>query len=126
MRTIRVNEMEFDKIFWGSFAATGAKNESELEIALRVLKKLKGVSLDKPLSKDEVAQGMIPNRKLIDEEAEFIFEEDEYGLVKDKLVVHLPNISLILADVFYGLLTRFKEAEKWEVGAEPEVESEDV
>lgn len=112
MRVITVTGKEFDIIFWRALASQSVKNESELEVALRVLKKVKDVSLENPLNADEKAQGMVPGRKLIDEESEFIFKEDEYRLAKEKLMTFLPSVALAVADVFRELLTKFEEAEK--------------
>lgn len=112
MRVITVAGNEFDMILWRAIASQGASGESDLEVAVRVLAKVKAVSLENPLTDEEKAQGQVPNRKLIDEESEFIFEEDEYGLVKEKLIAFIPNVALALADVLHGLLAKFKNAEK--------------
>ena len=112
MRVITVAADEFDMILWRAIASQTAKTEDELEIALRVIGKVKDVSLENPLSTEEKAQGQVPNRKLIDEETEFIFEEDEYKLIKDKLIAFLPSVALAIADVFSGLLEKIKETKK--------------
>ena len=115
MRVIRVSRQEFDLIIWKAFGNVGAKSEAELETATRTVKKLKDASSEVPLTSEERAQGFqVPGRSLSEEEIEFTFEEDEYNLVKNKLVEFLPNVALVLADVFHDLLVRFKDAESQE------------
>ena len=112
MRQIDVTSLEFKRYLWNAYFRGAPKSEDDLEIAVRVTKLLKGVSVAVAISDAEEDAGVLPGRTLIDDKASVIFEEDEYKMVRDRIKEFIPNISNALADEFSEFWERFKGSEK--------------
>lgn len=124
MRKLEVRADEFKRFFWGSYVTGQAKSEGDLEIALRVIKKLKYISLENPMTDEERDKGIIPGRQMIDESATLVFEEDEYKSVKDRCVAFVTQVNYILAEEYTDFLNRLKGCEKYEATSEEEKETD--
>lgn len=117
MRTVTITKAQFDDFVFSAIASGAAEDEAELEVAVRVFKKLNANSLPRPFTDEEqleIKQGrkLRAQRDLRDNICGFIFEEDEYNLVLKRLISYLRNIALVAAEEYYELLSSVKAAVK--------------
>ena len=110
MKKFNVSRNEFNRLLWNGFVSGAAKSESELDVALRVVRKLKTLSIENTLTKEESEAGIIPGRKLDGPDADVVLEEDEYNAVRDRLIAFIPNVQFVLIEDFHALLTKVKLA----------------
>lgn len=118
MRAVHLNKEQFDNFLYPAIARSSAKDEQEMEVAVRVLKKLKdpSVTYEEELHHHDVevakqkGQKLYPFRKLDPPEHTFYLEEEEHRLITDRLKEFLKTISLIAAEEFLDFFLNFKDA----------------
>lgn len=118
MREVHVTREQFDEFLYPAIASSSAENESELETAVRVLRKLKkpDITFEEVISSEEQERAkknrtkLVPFRKLTVDEHTFMFEEPEYKLVLDRVKAHLPRISLAAAEELWEFYESVKGA----------------
>ena len=118
MRAITVKRDQFNDFLFPAIARSAAKDEQELEVAVRVLKKVKDPDKtyeeDIPKPQLEMAQSsgqkIYPFRKLAPPDHKFIFEEDEHKLIVDRLREFLKTVSLIAAEEFLDFFKTVRDA----------------
>jgi hypothetical protein len=123
MRDITVSKLEFDEFLYPFVTNSNAENDKERECAIRVLRLLKDddytveetVSDERRAAFTKIDKHMWVGRKLADDEHTFSLEEDEYNLIKKRLIDAIPDVHIIALDDFGPLVDRFKDAEKYVV-----------
>lgn len=134
MRDIEVSKLEFDEFLFPFVTNSQAENDKEREVAIRVLRILRNPDYTvEETVRDEVRERATKldkhiwvGRRLSDDEHTFTFEEDEYQLVKKRLIDAIPNVNIIALDDFGPLVDKFKEAEKYVVDSPKLDEDEGV
>lgn len=131
MRKIRFTSLQFNNFVYPNVAHNNAKGDGEWETALRLVKILKDPAKTKemPLSKGEIeAQEMgraaYPNHCLLDDEAEFLVQDDEWRMIRDKVKAGRDTVLITASEDFEATLQAIEDAEKIEVEekAKPETE----
>lgn len=120
MRTFDISKYEFDDLFFPAISSQGSDNEDELEVAMRVIRKLRHGDYTKleQLSKERLDEAarfgrkLVPQRFLISDSTTFTFEEDEYNLIVKRLTRAIPTFSNAVAPELFDLLERVKKAPK--------------
>lgn len=116
MRKFTISKDDFDRFLYPSVVHGGSQNEAELLIAIRLIKKLQDNELTEieiidPLLIEEARrsrQQLIPNRLLRVREATFFVEEDEYELLKKRMLDGIPRYSNSVAIELYDLISYLK------------------
>lgn len=107
MRSMTISAVEFENYIFPGFASQGAKTEDELEVRLRVLRKLKASSSPLPgPTTDGQGQRVFTGRTMDNDEAYFEFEEDEFKVLRESLVASLPMWSLLAQEEVSDILER--------------------
>lgn len=104
MRAIPVSKKLFDRVFWTAMNLIPSEDVHELEVAIRILKKLKEVSSHSPSDEKD--------RVLDAPEHRFLFKEDERNVVEKKLLKSVPRFAGYVAEEVYELLQLVKGAEQ--------------
>ena len=134
MRDIEVSKLEFDEFLFPFITNSQAESDKEREVAIRVLRILgdSEYTVEETI-RDEVREQAAKldkhiwaGRKLAEDEHTFSFEEDEYNLVKKRLIDAIPNVNIIALADFGPLVDKFKEAEKYVVDSPKLDEDEGV
>ena len=118
MRMLSISKDAFDMFLYPSFTSGGSKDENQLEVAFRIRRKFRTIAsseeLDLEITRDIRKRGGVPiaNLKLNEPYAEIVLEEDEYNLLLERLLSHLPSFSNAVADDLYEFLMSFKKLEK--------------
>ena len=122
MRKLTLTAFQFDNFVYPPLGQGNAKGDASWETALRVMKVLKDPELTRPrdLDADELkaqkeGKPVYAFHKLLDSEAEFMFEEDEWRFVRDKVKENRDNVSLMAAQDYEETLVLLNDAEKIEV-----------
>ena len=123
MRDITVTKLEFDEFLFPFVTNSTAESDKEREIAIRVLKILRNPEYTvEETVRDELREQaakldkhLWAGRRLANDEHKFSFEEDEYQLVKKRLIDAVPNVNIIALEDYGPLIDRFKDAEKYVV-----------
>ena len=116
MRYVEFKKEEFDDIIYPSFAKSSSKDESELETAVRLVRKFKTVATPEEISYERLTDArnnggrLIPSLKLNYDSQLFELEEDEWKMIKDRVKNAIPTISNVIAEELFDLLTRIRNA----------------
>jgi hypothetical protein len=116
MRTVDITKDEFDNFLYSAIAADSAKDENELEVAVRLMRKIKAVSVELDFTKAEkerIAEGerLRKSRGLVGAYACLELEEDEWKMVCDRLKNYTKFVSTAVADEYADLVQKIKTAE---------------
>ena len=133
MRKLTLTAHQFNSFVYPNVAHDNAKGDGDWETALRVIQHLKDPEKTKEaaMTADEVkakqeGRPVYPNYRLLDDEAEFLFQDDEWRMVRDKVKAGRDTCLITAAVDFEELLQVIENAEKVEVKeVEPEPEPED-
>lgn len=124
MRKLTLQKGHFDTFVFQQVTTLPAANESEFETALRLLKKLKDPALTKevaltPEEQEAEKQGQraFPFRQLLEDEATFVLEEDEYQLLKKRVEKHKTLVATLVLEEFAELLAVIAGAETYNIQA---------
>jgi len=130
MRKLTVTARQFQTFLFPQIASSSASNIDAWETGLRLMKVLKdpALTIEVPLTDDEKAsrdrgEAVYPYRKLIEDEADFILKEDEYGLLKKNITAYKAAVSLLAAEDFSGLLEAIQQAPEVEPDAKAKAEA---
>ena len=122
MRKVKFTAFQFNNFVYPYVAHASAKGEGDWETALRVIKILKDPTKTKvsPMSPAEVkakeeGQPVYPNHRLLDSEAEFLVQDDEYRMIRDKVKARRDDVLITAAEDFEILLQVLNDAEEVEV-----------
>lgn len=108
MKSVKISPWDFNSFLWFAVAGSSAKDEVELEVALRLIRKLKAISKE---VEEDSAPGTIRGRVFAgDSPVEVVFEEDEWALLRDRVISVIPKVSLAAAEEFSEFLNRVKSA----------------
>mgnify|MGYP003145374103 CR=1 FL=1 len=134
MRDIRVSKLEFNEFIFPFVTNSQAESDAEREVAIRVLRILRDpdITVEETVSdavREQAAKldkHIWAGRKLLDDSHTFTFEEDEYQVVKKRLIDAIPSVNIIALEHFSPLIDKFKDAEKYVVKVEKDEPEEDV
>jgi hypothetical protein len=113
MRTISFSNREFDLFIWRPVAFQGI-GKSDPETFVRLLRLIKGISIEKPVDKGADSDTVIPNRRLPEDGGSLTLEEDEYKLLKDRVEKWVETLVGALADEYFEFRGRLEKAEKFD------------
>lgn len=117
-RSVTLSKYEFDSLFYPSIANGSAENETELEVAMRVIHKLMDGTAEEFITEERRVEArkhgirLVPQRELIEKEVVYIFEEDEHRLIVDRLVKSIPRYTIAVAPQLHNLIKRLQETPK--------------
>lgn len=119
-RTISLTKYEFDSLFYPSIANGSAENETELEVALRVVRKITNdtqtveevITAERRAEAKRMGIKLVPQREALNDPVIFTFEEDEYRMIMDRMVKAIPRYTLAVAPQLHGLIKGIKEAKQ--------------
>lgn len=112
MRQIGFSSRQFELFIWGSIARQPLK-DVDLETYVRLMRKVKAISLEKPLSPEEEMQGRIADRRLVEDEDCLLLEEDEWKLLKSRITSFQNMVAGVVVEDFYELKTRLSNAQEY-------------
>ena len=125
MKQLTFTKSHFDLFVFPQVGTAQAKSDSEFEAALRLLRKLKdpALTVEKPLTQAEEEAEKNGDRvfrfyRLLEDQATFLLQDDEFRLLKDRITGHKTTVSLVAVEEFNELLQVLKDP--------PEVEVEPV
>lgn len=125
MRNVTLTAYQFNNFVYPPLGSGNAKGDGDWETALRVMKKLKDPELTMPKALDEKeleaqqeGKPVYAFYKLLDDEATFLLEEDEWRFVRDKVKANRDNVALMAAQDYEACMVAIKDAEKVEVKVE--------
>ena len=118
MKQVTITKHLFDTFAFPQIAQANAKTDGEWETALRLIKKFKDPALTRetPLNKMELrakddGQKVAQFYELLEDQVTFVFQDDEFHLMKDRITGNKTNISILLAEDFQELLQAIEDAE---------------
>jgi len=108
MRKVRVTADQYYVFLYPQFAASVAENADEFETQLRVIRKLKDQTLsqDEPVTEQDRQEAdrkhtvPVPYRRLLEAEAVFLFEEDEWRLLCRRIENYKKMVAAGAAELF--------------------------
>ena len=122
MRKLTWTAHQFNNFVYPNLATNTAKGDGNWECALRVMKILNDPEITKEVSKtaaetaaEKEGRATYQLRHLLDPSAEFLFQDDEYRMIRDKVKDARDNIALMAAADFEATLQVINDAEKIEV-----------
>jgi len=117
MRQLTVSQSAYSTFLFPQFANATAESESEFEVALRTLKKLKdpALTLEKELSPQEAearksGTPVFAFRKLLEESATFLLETDEHALLLKRVKANKTLVVFVALEEFNALLEMVEKA----------------
>ena len=124
MRQLTVTADQFDTFLFPHVAQSSAKDESEFETALRLMRKIKdpAVTEEVPLTAverqaKENGQRLFPFRRLLGDAHTFVLEEDEHKLLLKRLNERKTSVALLALEEFDELLKVVAAAPEFKVEA---------
>lgn len=122
MRSVSLTRHEFDNYLFPAWA--NAQNPGDPELVVRVTRKLKSVSLERPLSEmqQKLREGgniVFADRTLTDEEADLWLEEDEWRVVKEMFQRSLGSFVTLAMEDAVALNDKLKAAKLADVEVTP-------
>lgn len=119
MRAITFKKDEFDDFVYPALATSSAENMQELEVAVRLMRKLseRNITEEEVITEsrrteaDRQGHKVIPFRKLVSVVSTFHFEEDEWNLLRTRLEAYMPRVSLAAAERLYTLVSHINNTE---------------
>lgn len=125
MRKFTITAEHFNTFLYPQLASSSSKTDAEFETALRVMKIFKDPSMTEvvPLNPGEQqqqdrGQKVYSFRRLLEDEATFVLETDEWGFVQARLKEHKINVALAAIEDFNELLEALNNAPEFK--PEPE------
>ncbi|KKL14919.1 hypothetical protein LCGC14_2510820, partial [marine sediment metagenome] len=117
----------FNTFLYPQLASSSSKTDAEFETALRVMRVFKDPSMTEvvPLNATEEeqrkgGQKVYAFRRLLEDEATFLLETDEWEFVKARLKEHKVNVALAAIDDFNDLLEALNDAPEFKPDPEEE------
>lgn len=113
---LSVTKREFDDFLFPAFAIGSSKDEGDLEIAFRVRRRFRVIAKPEVMDPERVREIIkmgntpVPSLKLEATEEELFLEEDEYRLIKDRVIAYIPRVSNAIADELYEFVQKVKDA----------------
>ena len=109
MRILKIEKHEFDDFLVPAIGQTSAKDLQELEVGLRVIRKLNSISTSEVLERQPTVR-MVPLRKMTTHEAYLLLEDDEYQLILDRVESYIPKVTLLAVEELYAFVERIIQA----------------
>lgn len=89
-RELSIKKDLYDKILFNSATIPPSKNEEQLDISIRLRRKLKAIATQEEI-KEEGTSYLIS--KMNANQATIILEEDEFNLLRERVLFMLPSLS---------------------------------
>lgn len=118
MRAVTVTKQQFDEAVFPALIQGNAENESEMETAIRVLRKFRDpevtqeetVSAEMRERAERMGQRVFALRRLVADTHTFELEEDEHRLLVARMKAHVPRVHLLAAEDFLAALAAVRDA----------------
>lgn len=117
MKKLKLTSRQFDTFVFPQIASSTARSDGEFETALRLLRKLKDPALTQPalLTVEEAAaraqgQAAFAFHRLRSDEAVFLLEEDEWGMLQSRVSEHRTRVAIVAAEEFADLIETIAKA----------------
>ncbi len=127
MRKFTITAEHFNTFLYPQLASSNSRTDPEFETALRVMRVFKDPSMTEavPLNPGEQqqrdsGQKVYAFRRLLEDDATFLLETDEWEFTKDRLKDHKANVALAAIEDFNELLEALKNAPEFKPEAEEE------
>ena len=112
MRVVTVTKRQFDGVLYIALVATPSEDEAELATTVAIKQRFRPHVTLKALTPEEVLADKIPGWELTDDQAEIVFEEDEWSLLVKRLKKSIPVFTGHVAEVLAEVISNLKNAEK--------------
>jgi len=133
MRKLTLTAHQFNNFVYPNVATNTAKGDGNWECALRVMTILNNPEFTKEIPKTAAetkaeAEGRATYqlRHLLDESAEFLLQDDEHRMIRDKVKGARDDIALMAAADFEATLQAINDAEKTEVEEKKDAPAEET
>lgn len=130
-RKLTLTTNQFGTFVFPPLGRSSAKNDSDWETALRLMKKLKdpGLAFPVPLTEEEEKAVAKPGvmafqfYELLEAEAVFLLQDDEWRFLQKRLKENRNNVPLAANDEYEELLQTVNDAEEYTVEQKPAKET---
>lgn len=122
MKKVTISKFDFDTFVFQQVAGSTAENDNEAETAIRLMRKIKDEALteeeESTKEQEELRKKGRPvflMRKLREEQAVFILQDDEHKLLLKRLEKNLSSVALLVLEGFMDLIKNVKESPAYEL-----------
>jgi hypothetical protein len=111
MKEVQIKAKEFRYLLWPAIVQAKADNVAELELAVRLIKKLKASSVELSDDSGMSEDNLTVNARMLEGDVALIqLEEDEHKFLLQKLKNGSAGVSLGLAEDYFAMIGSVEKA----------------